>query len=71
MGTLDTLGTAVMVSVFLFIAAVALLAALVVGVSVVLLESNQRAGLADVHVDVSLALGARERLLDSGYLLRG
>jgi len=60
-----------MVSIFLLIAAVALLAALVVRVPVVFLESNKLAGLGDIHINVCITLGAGERLLDSGHLLRG
>jgi hypothetical protein len=59
-----------MMALLVFIAAVALLAALMVSVSVVLLEGDKLAGLGDFHINVCASLGARERLLDRGHLLR-
>jgi len=64
--SLTTLATAF----FLLFGAVAFLAALVVCISVVILERNQRASLSDLHFDILALLAlSLERVLDLGDLV--
>lgn len=64
LSALDSLATATFTFALFVITAVALLASLVMSVSVMLLEWKHAASLSNFHVNISLLLGATDSFVD-------